>query len=626
MAGSASPVDRAAGRAWVTPVAFLTLLLLTRVAVTADSGPWSVVAVHAAFVLPFLAVLPVGRTPWWSRHRWSLLAAQLGLTYVPFLLFGPDWIPGMSGLLGGLLLLTVTARVAWPLFAGLVAADGALRIVVIGVTEIADASTVTYLFTAPLDIGLTLYGLGRLADLVAQLHAARDELVSRSVHAEREAASRLVGRAIGDRLAEVAAQAETARCELLAGRPDQAAAQVTVAARNARGALAQIREVVAGRAQATATAGSGETVAPSLARLVLAALLGGFSTQTLMNVGSTEPGRSVLLAVIAVTAVIVAAQWYLSAVAREPDRLRVWLVLAGLVLLTMGVAPLLDWQMLGMAGFGAGSLLLVLPHRWRWVSVAALLAGVAVWVTVVSGLGVSGVFYWPAATATTALAVYGLSQLTVLAATVEQTRGELARVAVLRERQRLGRDVHDLLGVGLSAVALKADLVERLIERGDADAAPELDELHRAAERARSGIRSVIDQDGDLSLVDELDAAREVLGSAGIETCCAVSDPQGRVPRVIEVVLAAILREAVTNVLRHSRATRCAIELTVGNGMVRLEVTNDGLGDPSPAARPTGRGLLNLADRAESVGGSVRGQRSGAEFRLVTEIPLRVPA
>jgi two-component system, NarL family, sensor histidine kinase DesK len=183
-------------------------------------------------------------------------------------------------------------------------------------------------------------------------------------------------------------------------------------------------------------------------------------------------------------------------------------------------------------------------------------------------------------------------------------------MAVLAERLRVARDVHDLLGLGLSAIALKADLIGRLIGRDDARAAAEIAEMGRICAHARADIRLVAEAGGDMPLDAELAAAREILASAGVNVRADIGT--GPLPPVADAVLAPVLREAVTNILRHSAATACTIEATTADGALRLHVSNDGVPDQAAAGDyaawraadgGTGSGLANLTTRVRAAGG-----------------------
>ena len=129
------------------------------------------------------------------------------------------------------------------------------------------------------------------------------------------------------------------------------------------------------------------------------------------------------------------------------------------------------------------------------------------------------------------LLVYGLTRLAQLAVQLENLRGELARKAVAGERLRVARDTHDLLGLGLSAIAMKADLIGKLLGRSDARAGEEIAELARICATARADVRLVAGEARDLPLDAELAAARDVLASAGIDVrMCVSADRGGRRP------------------------------------------------------------------------------------------------
>jgi two-component system, NarL family, sensor histidine kinase DesK len=168
---------------------------------TADAASYSglglVPPVAALFVLPLLYVVPATRG-WWMRHRWWLLGAQAVLTYVPFLVYGSTWVVGTTGLLGGLVLLAVSAPATWLVFGALAVADGAIRAGLVGLPAgRPGASAVVWSLVAFVDEGFALFGLARLADMVEKVHAARGELadlaISRSGCARQGACGRRSG-------------------------------------------------------------------------------------------------------------------------------------------------------------------------------------------------------------------------------------------------------------------------------------------------------------------------------------------------------------------------------------------------------------------------------------------------
>ncbi|MBO0836247.1 MAG: hypothetical protein J2P28_12195, partial [Actinobacteria bacterium] len=207
-----------------------------------------------------------------------------------------------------------------------------------------------------------------------------------------------------------------------------------------------------------------------------------------------------------------------------------------------------------------------------------------------------------------------------LASQLEALRRTLARMAVVQERLRIARDVHDLLGLGLSAVALKADLIGRLIGRDDSAAAAEIEELSRICASARADIWRVTADSQRLSLTEELATAGKILSAAGVRV--QTESPDVPLPVVADDVLAPVLREAVTNVLRHSRAATCEIEAVHVTGGLRLRVSNDGVPERASGNGHPGSGLANLTARVHAVGGRLASREADGAFELVAEVPL----
>ena len=643
--GAAVPGDPAVRRATTLVAVVLCLLALAEVGYgTSNGGAGEALIVVAMVVLPSLYVVPATR-PLWLRHRYPLLAVQVALTCLPFALFSQDWIPGPSGWLAGLVLLTVPSPASWLVSAALAAADLAVRVGVIGLpfagTPAAPALGVWAAIAFVLD-ALILFGLARLADLIAAVHAARDELAEAAVTAERLRAADSLRVAVGDRLVAAAVWA-TAALRAITRSQKQAREDLAEAAAAARQALDEVREVTASYRDAArpdaVPAQAAVTLAPRLAQAVSVTVLCGLAVQYVNDVAENIndlPGGSFSVPVIAWTAAnavaLVALQLRHSWPSRGARRPRGWQVTLGLqVLLTYAMVPVTGWRPLVACGFLAGSTLLLLPAPWGRIAFAAVIASLPVFLTVTSsyrGLtplaGVGVEIYLTLLSVVLGLLVYGLTRLAWLAVQLEDLRGELARKAVLGERLRVARDTHDLLGLGLAAIAMKADLIGRLIDRGDARAGAEIAELARICATARADMRLVTGEARDLPLDAELTAARDVLASAGIDVRASVAEDLA--PGAAAAVLVPVVREAVTNVLKHSSASYCVLEMTAGDGLLRLLISNDGSNDagsaPLAAAGRTGSGLGNLAARVEAAGGQLSARRNGGEFSLVAEIPL----
>jgi two-component system sensor histidine kinase DesK len=604
--------------------AFLLLLVPARtgIALFYDNGAAGAIMAVTLFVLPVLYTLPRCR-PWWDRHRWWLLAAQTVLTAVPFLVFGRTWVVGLSGLLGGLLLLVVRAPAGWFLFAAVIMVEGVVRIGLFGAYPANGHQYYSWVFSVPIVIALPLFGLVRLSDLVTELRAARTELAGTAVTRERLRAAARLGEAVGDRLDEVAARSSAALAALRRS-PDEARARLAETAGIARQATEQIRGTIGDdpRTEETRPA-PGRTVAPRLAQIVLVVQLATFALHHLVIVWDAPDGPRAKAATAAALIGIVALQLYHSLARRAGRRPRGWRV-------TLPLQALLPFtgyahgSLLGLPGFPAGSALLLLTGWRAWTAYAAIASSMGVyWGLVVLG-DLAAMAYLAWLSASTGLAVYGLTRLTDLAEDLQATRRELARAAAERERLRVARDTHDLLGLGLSAVALKCDLAIRLIGRDDARARREIEALARLAAQARIDIEAVTRAEYAPALRGELTSAREVLTSADVGVHARL--PDAPLPEPVGAVLATVLREAVTNVLRHADATRCDIEVTTGRDGVTLRVTNDGAtGEPHARQphRPTGgHGLANLAARVAALGGELSTCAEDGRFQLVARIPL----
>jgi len=184
-------------------------------------------------------------------------------------------------------------------------------------------------------------------------------------------------------------------------------------------------------------------------------------------------------------------------------------------------------------------------------------------------------------------------------------RKELARLAVVEERLRLARDLHDLLGHNLSLITLKSELAGRLVEKEPARSAEEIHDIERVARQTLREVREAVAGYRQPQLASELSGARQMLEAAGIE--CQIEHTAEALPSATDAVLAWTVREGVTNVIRHSRARWCCIRVTCENGTIRAEVTNDGyrgqLQEQERARK--GTGLAGLTERVTAHGGQI---------------------
>lgn len=196
---------------------------------------------------------------------------------------------------------------------------------------------------------------------------------------------------------------------------------------------------------------------------------------------------------------------------------------------------------------------------------------------------------------------------------------EVEHLAKLAERERIARDLHDLLGHTLSLVILKAELASKLADRDPDRARDEIRDVERIAREALAEVRAAVIGYRSGGLSAEVQHARNALGSAGVALDADVGRPQ--LPPAHEAVLCLAVREAVTNIVRHSGARVCTLRLAVVNDVCTLTISDDGRGGEAPF----GSGLTGMRERVEVLGGSLtRDGRRGT--KLTVMLPLSVPA
>ncbi|WP_197094014.1 sensor histidine kinase, partial [Nonomuraea sp. SBT364] len=265
----------------------------------------------------------------------------------------------------------------------------------------------------------------------------------------------------------------------------------------------------------------------------------------------------------------------------------------------------------------AGTALVFLPLRWGSLAVGLMM--VYMWAGLAHALPLVVMLFYLMTVPITGALGYALVRFVRVSADLEEARAELAEAAVLKERMRISRDLHDGLGHSLTAIALKGDLAARLIPRDPAAARDEVGELVKVAREAAQDVRQVARGYRPLSLTGEVDRAVALLESSGVS--CQAHLTGTPLPRHADEALAWAVREAATNILRHTRATTCTITTSARAGRLRLEVANDGVTLP-PLATGKPNGKASPADAAEAeveaepTGGAAPG-RVGAGGGLV---------
>jgi two-component system sensor histidine kinase DesK len=191
---------------------------------------------------------------------------------------------------------------------------------------------------------------------------------------------------------------------------------------------------------------------------------------------------------------------------------------------------------------------------------------------------------------------------------------ETAHLAKVAERERIARDLHDVLGNTLSLIALKSELAGKLIDRDPEQARREIHDVENAAREALAEVRQAILGYRSKGLAEEFKQAKTTLETAGVAVDLQSAPVQ--LPAAQEGVLSLALREAVTNVVRHARAQHCRVRFERSNGHCVLEISDDGRG----GSQVEGNGLRGMRERIEALGGEL--QRTIANG---TSIEIRLP-
>lgn len=319
---------------------------------------------------------------------------------------------------------------------------------------------------------------------------------------------------------------------------------------------------------------------------------------------------------------------------RRPLPRRLLQLMAGWIVVVLAVLavvfPGLSPEFPGMISFPVvllllSSLVAVCPLINAWyVALAsvliALVTGAFTALTGELGFAIFGVFYALLFSVTLGLTLR-ISIWTVLVVWEQERRREVdARLAVAEERLRFSRDLHDVFGRTLSTVAVKSELAAALAERGDPRGAEEMMLVRGLAQDALKEVREVVQGYRATDLATELAGAREILSASGIEVRMAGEGLE--LPGPVQEALAWTVREGVTNVVRHSAANECTIEVRQEVDSYRVRISNDGVrGVPSRS----GNGLRGLAERLALVGGGLQVlPTEDTEFTIEAQVPADV--
>jgi two-component system, NarL family, sensor histidine kinase DesK len=301
----------------------------------------------------------------------------------------------------------------------------------------------------------------------------------------------------------------------------------------------------------------------------------------------------------------------------QPDRpprvqLRVWLMLLGMLALAALQVPGAGHHALTCVTYIAAAGMMGLPLVQGATFAGALVIGTELLARLVPGWEDNG---YGLAALLGALATWGIRLALERQERLAAAQRELADLAVQNERARIAADLHDILGHSLTVVTVKAELAQRLLDVDLDRARAELRDLEGLARDALADVRSTALGVRGISLPGEIAAARAALAAANVEA--QLPGAADEVPTRLRELFAWTIREAVTNIVRHSKAAHAEVRLSPDS----VEVVDDGVGAPPAAA--DGQGLRGLRRRAEALGGRLTaGDREDTPgFRVRVEVP-----
>ena len=288
-----------------------------------------------------------------------------------------------------------------------------------------------------------------------------------------------------------------------------------------------------------------------------------------------------------------------------------WCYIAGFIGLLLLHVPWWGWSFVNYGVYLSIMFATLIP--WRQARVAIVVTNVAIASVAIVSADTTPLFI--------ALigAMIGLStgagiEAGRIGARLHRAEQRVSALALAAERERIGRDLHDILGHSLTAISIKADLAEKLIERDPAGAKAEIAELSLIARQSLADVRATASGIREVRVAAEVASARSVLTAAGIEPVTpSALEPMSD---ATSELFGYVIREAVTNVVRHSEARRCVITVSARE----VSVSDDGRGISD---RTAGSGLRGLADRMEAAGGFLEVEsRSTGGTRIRAGIPV----
>jgi two-component system sensor histidine kinase DesK len=295
------------------------------------------------------------------------------------------------------------------------------------------------------------------------------------------------------------------------------------------------------------------------------------------------------------------------------------LVLVGYWVATLALAPFIGVYLIWIWPL----LCAMIAFSWIPAVLSFVLAGGVVLAQLAASALVNfadGIVLAPFITVTVVISLFGITRQIMANQELRAAQQRIASLAAADERARLARDLHDILGHSLTVVTVKSELASRLVTRDPQKAIAEIKDIESRAREALADLRATVTSYREASLASELASARTALAAANIEAHIPID--VGAVDPELRAIFGWVVREGVTNVIRHSRANACWIELAAG----KITIRDDGVGTGAPRTAElerdptTGNGLRGLGERAHTAGLQLRaatGRRGGFELTVM---------
>ncbi len=363
----------------------------------------------------------------------------------------------------------------------------------------------------------------------------------------------------------------------------------------------------------------GEVLASEWTSLIVASVMTAQTVSSqLSQLGSLGPG---MVAAGIVVALICAGSFLVlrHQIARTAS-VRAQRLTGGITLLTsLLLLPLSGWSMVGL---GVAAILLTLPLGLAGGLTLLLLGTVTAIIWRVDADPLVRVVI-PTVALLVGLVLYALTRLAVTLDELRIAREHMARMQVNAERFRISRDLHDIMGRTLITASLRNQTALRLIEKRPDQARTHLEHVQEVLSQSQSQLRTITSGPSVVVLEEELASVRELCGRLGIDLSVAVDEIAENQQ---DLLCSAVLRESVTNMLKHSRPRRCWVSLRRESHEVVQTIINDGCRQASQGSGGTGgTGLAALGRQVAARQGTLRAYPSSDKFVVMMRLPVDVP-